>query len=212
VLGSRVRPASRSPWRPELSPSPSTSRGGARKGAASARPPEVVAFEREFPGASWLSARVFRELEVVGGLAEALVASVARRHGLSHAALNALAVIEGNGAPMAAGAVSARMHITSGTMTSVLDTLERNGYIVRLGDSGDRRRVLVDVTPEAQAVLNELLPQIVQTTTAVVAGFGEKELNDLLGTLARLRDAIAAAPDDLVPPPPRRTPRHLKRS
>jgi DNA-binding MarR family transcriptional regulator len=212
VPGSRVHPGSRSPWRSELSPSPSGSRGGARKGATSAQPPEVAAFENEFPGASWLSAQVFRELEVVGGLAEALVASVARRHGLSHAALNALAVIEGNGAPMAAGAVGARVHITSGTMTSVLDTLERNGYIERLADPDDRRRVLVDVTPEAQAVLDRLLPEVVQTTTAVLAGFGDKELNSFLGILARVRDAIAAVPEDLGPPAPRRTPRNLKRS
>jgi DNA-binding MarR family transcriptional regulator len=171
----------------------------------------VAACEKEFRGASWLSAQVFRELEVVGGRAEALIASVARRHGLSHAALNALAVIEGNGAPMAAGAVGAHMHITSGTMTSVLDTLERNGHIKRLTDPDDRRRVLVDVTPEAQMVLNRLLPEVVQTTTAVMAGIGDEELYDFLGTLARVSDAIAAAPDDLAPPARRRTPRHLKR-
>jgi len=177
-----------------------------------AQPPEVAAFEKEFPGASWLSAQVFRNLEVVGGHAEALIASVARRHGLSHAALNALAVIEGNGAPMTAGAVGAHMHITSGTMTSVLDTLERNGYIVRLTDSDDRRRVMVDITPEAQAVLNRLLPEVVQTTTMVMAGIDDTELYDFLDTLARIRDAITAAPDDLAPPAPRRTPRNLKRS
>jgi DNA-binding MarR family transcriptional regulator len=166
----------------------------------------------EFPGASWLSAQVFRNLEVVGGHAEALIASVARRHGLSHAALNALAVIEGNGAPMTAGAIGAHMHITSGTMTSVLDTLERNGFIRRLTDLDDRRRVLVDVTPEAQAVLNRLLPEVVQTTTVVMTGIDDTELYEFLGTLARIRDAIAAAPDDLPPPTPRRTPRNLKRS
>jgi DNA-binding MarR family transcriptional regulator len=210
--GSRVHPVSRSPWRPELSPSPSKSRGGARKGAASAQTPEAAAFEKEFPGASWLSAQVFRNLEVVGGHAEALIASVARRHGLSHAALNALAVIEGNGAPMSSGAVGAQMHITSGTMTSVLDTLERNGYVKRLTDSNDRRRVLVDVTPQAQAVLNRLLPDVVQTTTMVMAGFDDTELRNFLSTLARIRDAIAAVPDDLSPPAPRRTPRVLKRS
>jgi len=153
-----------------------------------------------------------RNLEVVGGHAEALVASVARRHGLSHAALNALAVIEGNGAPMTAGAVGAHMHITSGTMTSVLDTLERNGYVKRLTDPDDRRRVLVDVTPEAQAVLNRLLPEVVQTTTAVMAGIDDSELYAFLDTLARVRDAIAAAPDGLPAPPPRRTPRGLRRS
>jgi len=171
-----------------------------------------VAFEKEFPGASWLSAQVFRELEVVGGLAEALIASVARRHGLSHAALNALAVIEGNGSPMAAGEVGVRVHITSGTMTSVLDTLERNGYIERLSDPNDRRRVLVDVTPEAQAVLNRLLPEVVQTTTAVMDGFDDEELSDFLGTLARVRDAIATTPDEFAPPAHRRTPRNLRRS
>ena len=149
---------------------------------------------------------------MVGSLAEALVASVARRHGLSHAALNALAVIEGNGAPMATGEIGALMHITSGTMTSVLDTLERNGYIARLTDPDDRRRVLVDVTPEAQAVLNRLLPEVVQTTTAVMAGIGEKRLHEFLSTLGAVRAAIAAVPEDLGPPALRHTPRNLRRS
>ena len=210
--GSRVHPASRSPWRPELSPTPSSSRGGARQGAPSAQPSEAAAFEREFPGASWLSAQVFRELEVVGGLAEARVASVARRHGLSHVALNALAVIEGNGGPMPVGTVGTRVHITSGTMTSVLDTLERNRYIERLTDPDDRRRVLVDVTPEAQVVLDRLLPEVVQTTTAVMEGLDEQELTAFLDTLARVRQAIAAVPTVLGPPAPRRRPATLNRS
>lgn len=47
---------------------------------------------------------------MVGGHAEALIASVARRQGLSHAALNALAVIEGTGAPMTAGATRRDRH------------------------------------------------------------------------------------------------------
>ncbi len=167
----------------------------------------MAAYEKEFPGASWLSARVLRELVVVGGLAEALVASVARRHGLSHVALNALAVIEGNGGPMPAGTVSARVHITSGTMTSVLDTLERNGYIERLTDPEDRRRVLVDVTPEAQALLDRLLPEVGQTTTAVMAGFGEHELDTFLGTLARVRDSDRVRSGGSGPAgPPQETP------
>ena len=172
----------------------------------------MAAFEKEFPGASWMSARVFRELEDVGGLAEALVASVARRHGLSHAALNALAIIEGHGGPVPTGTVGAQMHITTGSMTSVLDTLERNGYIERLTDPDDRRRVLVDVTPAAQAVLDGLLPEVVQTTTAALAGFSAEELDDFLDTLDRVRHAIAAVPDDLGPPARRRRPPQLTRS
>ncbi len=137
---------------------------------------------------------------------------MARRHGLSHAALNALAIIEGNGGPIPTGTVGAQMHITTGTMTSVLDTLERNGHIRRLTDPDDRRRVLVDVTPPAQVVLNELLPEVVQVTTAVLAEFSAKELDEFLDTLARVRQAIDAVPNDLGPPATRQTPPDLKRS
>ncbi len=97
-------------------------------------------------------------------------------------------------------------------MTSVLDTLDRNGCIERLADPGDRRRVLVEATPEAQAMLNRLLPEVVQSTTVVMAGFADNELCAFLRTLARVRDAIAAAPEHLERPTPRRMPRSLKRS
>ena len=210
----RVSPAllgSRSPWRPELTSSSRSGRGGTRRGGTPAGPPEARSFEAEFPGASWLSARVFRELEDVGARAEALVASVARRHGLSHAALNALAVIEGNGAPLPVGTVGSLMHITSGTMTSVLDTLERNGLVERVPDPGDRRRILVDVTPAAQEILDLLLPEVVQSTTAALAGIPAEELDAFLATLATVRAAIAAVPEDLGPPPPRRPPPELRR-
>jgi DNA-binding MarR family transcriptional regulator len=193
--------------------SSSRQRGGAPSaGATSARPPEAEAFEREYPGSSWLASRALRELEVVGGMVEGVVAAVARRHGLSHAALNALAVIEGNGGPLPAGEVSARIHITSGTMTSVLDTLERNGYVQRLADPGDRRRVQVEITPAAQGILDRMLPEVQQACTAVMDALDDQALNALLDNLAAVREAVATMPDDLPAPAPRRTPPHLRRS
>ena len=172
----------------------------------------MVAFEDEFPGGSWLSTRVVRELEVVGANTEALVASVARRYGLSHVALNVLAVIEGNGGPLPAGTVGARVHVTSGTMTSVLDTLERNGYIERLADPGDRRRVLVEVTREAQALLDRALPDVARTAAALLEGFDDGELQAFRSTLARINEAIASLPEDAGTPIVRRTPPGLKRT
>ena len=177
-----------------------------------ARPPEADAFEREYPGASWLASRAMRELNVVGGKTAAVVSSVARRHGLSHAALNALAVIEGSGGPLPTGEVSARMHITTGTMTTVLDTLERNGYVRRLADPEDRRRVLVDITPAAQSVLERLLPEVQQVANAVMGALDEKALHALLDTLAAIGASVDNVPENLPPPAPRRTPARLRRT
>jgi DNA-binding MarR family transcriptional regulator len=153
-----------------------------------------------------------RQLEVVGGQSEELVATVARRYGLSHAALNALAVIEGAGGPIPTGEISARMHITTGTMTSVLDTLERNGYIKRIADPNDRRRVLVDITPEAQAVLENMLPEVQHVVAAAMASIDDDTLRVLLDALAAVSAAIAALPDTLGPVAPRRTPAQLRRT
>ncbi len=187
-------------------------KGGVRApGATPARPSEVDEFEREYPGASWLASQAFRQLEVVGAKIETAVASIARRHGLSHAALNALAVIEGTGGPVATGEISARMHITTGTMTTVLDTLERNGYIRRLADPDDRRRVLVDITPTAQSVLDKMLPEVQQVANTVMSVLDPRAQQRLVDTLTELIAAIDRVPEHLPPPTPRQTPTQLRR-
>jgi DNA-binding MarR family transcriptional regulator len=104
------------------------------------------------------------------------------------------------------------MHITSGTMTTVLDTLERNSLVRRLADPGDRRRVLVDITPAATTVLDRMLPQVQQAAAAVMGALDDDDLLALLDTLAVLDAAIAAVPAELPAPAPRRTPPHLRRN
>jgi DNA-binding MarR family transcriptional regulator len=180
----------------------------ARSGAATSA--EVEAYEREYPGASWLKSRAARELEVVGTLVENAIADVARKYGLSHAAGNALAVIEGNGGPLPAGEISARMHITSGTMTTVLDTLERKGLIERLTDPDDRRRVLIEITAEAQRVLDRMLPEVQQVSAAIMSNLDNEQNEQLLASLAAVREALAALPQEFPPPKPRRTPKRLR--
>jgi len=121
-------------------------------------------------------------------------------------------VIEGHGRPLPAGEIGSLMHITSGTMTSVLDTLERNGYVTRLADPSDRRRVLIDITPAAGAVLDGVLPEVQQASAAVMGALDDEALHALLDSLVVVRDAAVTVPDDLPPPAPRRKPSRLRRS
>jgi DNA-binding MarR family transcriptional regulator len=146
---------------------------------------------------------------VVGTLVETVVGAVCRRYGLSHAALNALAVIEGEGQPMLTGEVAARMHITSGTVTSLLDNLERKQYVVRSSDRDDRRRVLIDITPAAQALLDEALPAIQQVARLLVDRIGSERQQVLLDILDEVRHAAADLPEDLPEPQPRQRPKPI---
>ena len=112
---------------------------------------------------------------------------------------------------MLTGEVAARMHITSGTVTSLLDNLERKGYVVRSADADDRRRVLVDVTPDAHLVLDEVLPAIQQVARQIIDGIGVQRQQALLDILDDIRQAIADLPDTLPAPQPRRRPDRLSR-
>jgi DNA-binding MarR family transcriptional regulator len=47
--------------------------------------------------------------------------------------------------------IAAELPATSGAMTTALDRLERAGYALRTRDQADRRRVLVQMTPQAAA-------------------------------------------------------------
>lgn len=176
------------------------------------RSPEIDSFEHEYPGASWLATRVARQLEVIGAQIDALVAGVARRHGVSHAAVNALAIVEAACGPISSGEISGKMHITTGTMSSVLNTLERQGHIERHIDTRDRRRIMVDITPSAQDLLDRLLPEVVQVISVVMEGFKEDTLQSLLDLLAALQGAIADLPEDLPSAPSRRTPQEYRRT
>jgi DNA-binding MarR family transcriptional regulator len=155
--------------------------------------------------------RVTRQLFLTGTKVDALISSIARRSGLSHVALNALAVIEAGGGPMPVGQVTAQMHITTATTTTVLDTLERKGYVRRIPDATDRRKVLVDITPDAQSLLDEVLPAVQRAAGEALRDFDDAALQHLLDTLTRVVEAIDGLPDEL-PPARRRSPARLRRS
>ncbi|WP_448002614.1 MarR family winged helix-turn-helix transcriptional regulator [Agromyces bauzanensis] len=76
---------------------------------------------------------------------------IARAMGLNVVDLQALGFIARNGAPMTAGEVSHQTELPTSTTTRVLDRLEKQGYIERMTDPNDRRRVVVRVRPEAAA-------------------------------------------------------------
>jgi len=57
--------------------------------------------------------------------------------------------------PLAPGRFAELTGLTTGTVTGVLDRLEKAGYVRRERDPGDRRKVVVTPVPEAGASLAE---------------------------------------------------------
>lgn len=117
------------------------------------------------------------------------MAAVERQHGLSNAAAQTLAIIEGAGGPLAPSIIAGRLMITTGSMTSLLDTLERRGLVQRQPHPSDRRQLLVHLTHEGQALVDSFLPEIVAVQTALVAGLSEADRAAVVHLTERLADA-----------------------
>lgn len=80
--------------------------------------------------------------------------AVAEALGLNRTDMRCLDVLQREG-PVTAGHLAEATGLTTGAMTVALDRLERVGYARRVRDSGDRRRVLVELTPEVLANAGE---------------------------------------------------------
>jgi DNA-binding MarR family transcriptional regulator len=57
---------------------------------------------------------------------------------------------------ISAGELAERAGLTSGSVTAVVDRLEAKGFVRRVADPGDRRKVLLEVTDEMQRRAAEL--------------------------------------------------------
>lgn len=92
--------------------------------------------------------------------------------------------------------LAAHMGVTAATMSLAIDRLERKGYVVRLRDAKDRRRVHVRLTTagvrikEASSVLD---PERVQRLVARLSDAERTRAIEGLGLLAGVADAAVKA-------------------
>jgi DNA-binding MarR family transcriptional regulator len=152
-------------------------------------------FEDEYPGASSLATECYANLVRVSDLLLELHHRASREtYRLSQPGFQVLAIIEGAREPLGPSEIAERLLVTTGTMTSLLDTLERRGLIERLPHPDDRRRVLVDITPEGQAIVDELLPSLhARERDVIAAALSTPGQRQLLGLLAKIQQAAIEA-------------------
>lgn len=110
-----------------------------------------------------------------------------RQHRLSPAGREALAVLEGAGTPLSPTTIAERLLVTTASVTSLLDTLEKRGFLARSPDPDDRRKLLVTLTAAGQDVVDAFLPQVVAVQTALVEGLSEPRRRELLKALTEIR-------------------------
>ena len=82
--------------------------------------------------------------------------AVADHLGMHPTDVQCLNLITAEPAPVTTGAIAEMTGLTSGSATRLVDRLVKAGYVERVRDTADRRKVLVRVVPEAMAAYSEM--------------------------------------------------------
>ena len=113
---------------------------------------------------------------------------------LSPSARQILAVVEGAGRPLEPSVIAERLLVTTGSMTSLLDNLEKRGLIRRQPHPEDRRKLLIDITPAAQTIVDALLPSLhARERDVMAAALSPSEQRSLLRFITKLQRAALEA-------------------
>lgn len=169
-------------------------------------------FSTEFPGSDAEAGDCYVNLVRIG---DQLAAETSRRLrsevNMSLRALMLLATLDGLGGRATASELGQHVPITSASITSLVDTCERNGWVARVADPNDRRKSPVVMRRKGRDLLDRLLPSLHDLESRVLGVLNQDERDTLLRLLAKVQAAITAAAREpaVLAMVPRNRPRRL---
>jgi DNA-binding MarR family transcriptional regulator len=86
-----------------------------------------------------------------------------------------------------------RLVVTRATVTGLLDSLERRGFVRRSANPTDRRSLLVEITPAGLEVIQEVRTTVHRHEKAWLGGFSDQELRSYIEQLHRIQDSLPSA-------------------
>jgi DNA-binding MarR family transcriptional regulator len=128
-------------------------------------------------------------LRVLGSDVDRLDEAVAARMGLHRSDLRCLEITARVGR-LSAGELAQRAGLSTSALTSVLDRVERTGFLRRVRDGNDRRRVLVELTDLGRERGWEAFRGLMEGTQAVLAGYSAEELRLFERFVGQIRDVL----------------------
>ena len=123
--------------------------------------------------------------------------SVAKTLKLSRTDMRCLDLI-GRLGPLTAGRLAEESGLTTGAVTFILDRLEEAGMVTRRRDTEDRRRVWVEIVPEAQQRLQRLQQPVADEMRQVASQFKVDELQVVRDFMRQAKEVFQRQVRDAV--------------
>jgi DNA-binding MarR family transcriptional regulator len=148
-------------------------------------------FDERYPGASPKATESAMNLVRTADLLVKRIADVVQPFDLTPSSGLVLGILADAESPLPPNQIAERLIISRATVTGLLDSLERRGYVRRLPHSTDRRMLLIELTDAGHQVAHEFRLQVHRQQKAWLAALDEQEQDQLIHVLHRLQAALA---------------------
>ena len=136
------------------------------------------------PDKGALILEVMNEIRRQQGVSDTLEQVACERMGINRTDARCVDFIDRAGR-ISAGELAEQSGLTTGSVTALLDRMERDGYVRRVPDEHDRRRVMVELTERVHALTAEVYDPVKAEGLALLEGYTPKELTLLRDFLQR---------------------------
>ncbi len=151
-------------------------------------------FNERYPGASSKATETTMNLVRTSDLLVKHIADLVQPFDLTPSSGLVLGILADFGAPLPPNKIAERLIISRASVTSLIDSLERRGYVRRSPHSTDRRMLLIELTDTGRQVAHEFRLLVHQHQKAWMAMLTEQEQTQLIDTLHRLQAALNDSP------------------
>jgi MarR family transcriptional regulator, 2-MHQ and catechol-resistance regulon repressor len=151
-------------------------------------------FTKRYPGASPKATETAMNLVRTSELLVKRIADLIQPFDLTPSSGLVLGILADFGEPLPPNKIAERLIISRASVTSLIDSLERRGYVRRLPHSTDRRMLLIELTDTGREVAHQFRLLVHQHQKAWLSVLTEQEQTQLIDTLHRLQTALNESP------------------
>jgi len=151
-------------------------------------------FNERYPGASPEATETAMNLVRTADLLVKRIADLVQPFDLTPSSGLLLGILADVGAPLPPNQIADRLIISRASATSLIDSLERRGYVRRSPHTTDRRMLLIELTDAGRQVAHEFRLLVHRHQKAWLAVLTEQEQVQLIDALHRLQATLTESP------------------
>jgi DNA-binding MarR family transcriptional regulator len=151
-------------------------------------------FNKRYPDASSKATETAMNLVRTSDLLVKRIADIVQPFDLTPSSGLVLGILADFGAPLPPNKIAERLIISRASVTRLIDSLERRGYVRRSPHATDRRMLLIELTDTGRQIAHDFRLLVHQHQKAWLAVLTEQEQIQLIDTLHRIQSALNDSP------------------